>query len=353
MSGYEYGNTRLRAMRSRLLSRSDFLDMAATGSLDRMLAALADTAYGPEVEAALVRERGVNRLDSAVSSHLAATLRQMASFYDGRAREMVDLLVSRWDLRNLQTLIRLADRSLSSLDPSSLLVPAGRLDDTDLAEMASQPGVQSLVDLAVAWGIPSPESGIDLLRARAQFLSEGDILGLEIAVDAVFAQHFEDVVGSDLGEATRILRIEIDARNLEISLRRREARLAGEPSQAGETRYLPGGTAPADFWPGVADTDPGETIAEAVSRRVKAPEWQPVLRAWASGGELTDMSDGLRRVITDEAVSRFVSGDPLGFDIPVAFTFSKEAEARNLFLVGRGIVHQLPLATLEDRLEVA
>jgi len=58
MTGYEYGNTRLRAMRARLLTRADFAGMVATGSLDRMLAMLADTAYGPDVEAALVPSRG-------------------------------------------------------------------------------------------------------------------------------------------------------------------------------------------------------------------------------------------------------------------------------------------------------
>jgi V/A-type H+-transporting ATPase subunit C len=353
MSGYEYGNTRLRAMRSRLLSRSDYLDLAAAESLDGLLAALADTSYASAVEAALVRYRGIARLDRAVGSHLADTLRRMASFYEGKAREMVDLLVYRWDLRNLQALIRLSDRSLTPLDPTGLLVPAGRLDETDLSELASQPNTQSLVDLAVAWGIPSSEAGIDLLRARAAFLAEGDISALEIAVDRVFAQHFEKTVGSGAGVATKILRAEVDARNLEIALRRRAARMAGEPGWDADSQYLSGGTVPPEVWVGVADTDPVEAIAEVVSSRAPIPEWKPGLRAWASGGELTDLSDGLRRAITTAAAARFVNGDPLGFDIPVAFTFSKEAEARNIILIGRGLAHQLPVTMLEDRLEVA
>lgn len=353
MSGYEYGNTRLRAMRSRLLTRSDYVDMMGAGSLDRMLAMLADTPYSPDVEAALVRARGLDRLDRALRSNLAGTLTRMAGFYEGRPRQLVNLLLSRWDLRNLRVLIQVAGLGIPS-DATRLVVPAGRLQESQLTELAAQDSVASLVDQMVVWGIPSPESAFALLRSRTEFMSDGDIARLELAIDRAFAGEMDRVLATEPDGAAVILRSEIDARNLELALRLRAARMDGEPgwSEASD-RYLSGGLQPPELWGQIADTDRPEVVAEIAGGRSQIPRWDQALSEWAAGGGLAELSDGLQRAITSAARSRFVTGDQLGFDIPVAFTFAKEAEIRNLSLIGRGLVHRLPMAGIEESLEVA
>lgn len=354
MTGYEYGNTRLRAMRSRLLTSTDFSEMILAGSLDRMLAMLADTPYGPDVEGALVRARGLSRLDETIRSHLARTLRRMASFYGDEARERVDLLLHRWDLRNLRALLRLPEAPMVSGDVSRLLVPAGRLDEADLAELAAQPDVGSLIDLMVAWGIPSAETAIALIRARVRYRAEGDPTVLESALDRVFAEEMDQVLGGEDTGPASILRAEIDARNFETALRLRAARVDGEPgwTEIGEA-YVPGGLLRVDIWSEVAQTDSAEASAEMVMRRPLLSGWESAIRAWVSHGELTRLAEELQRATTSAAISRFVTGDVLDFDVPLAFTFAKEAEARNLHLIGRGIVHGIPGTELEARLEVA
>lgn len=354
MSGYEYGNTRLRAMRSRLLTRADYVDLMSAGSLDRMLAMLAETPYAPDVEAALVRSRGLDRLDRALRSNLADALSRMASFYDGRPREKVDLLVSRWDLANLRSLVRLLDAAIAVGDLSVLLVPAGRLGEPELHELAAQGDVGALIDLLVAWGIPSREAGFALLRARSTYLADGDVSALMLVIDGAFADEVERVLGSETGAAAGILRAETDARNLELALRLRSARIEGEPGWSELTdAHLAGGTQPPELWRDVADADAPETVLELVAGRVPVPGWAAALATWASEGGLGDLVDGLTRALTSAARSRFVRGDPLGFDIPLAFTFVKEAEVRNLRLIGRALVHGLPMAGIEGRLEVA
>lgn len=355
-SGYEYGNTRLRAMRSRLLSRSEYVDMMGAGSLDRMMAILADTAYSSDVEAALVRGQGLDRLDRALRANLAGSLRKMASFYEGRPREKVDLLVGRWDLRNLRALVRLSAAPSAAVDPAAILVPAGRLGDTELAELAAQRDVTTLVDLMVAWGIPSPDSAFALLRARGDYRIEGDVWVLERAIDSAFAAEMDRALAGEDDGAVLVLRAEIDSRNLELALRIRAARRAGEPGWSEEAeadRYLPGGSVDRGLWEEIAATESPEAVAELATRRSPAAGWDGALTAWAADDDPTGLSDRLQRAITSAAVSRFVRGDPLGFDIPVAYTFAKEAEVRNLQLIGRALVHRLSMADVEDRLEVA
>lgn len=354
MSGYEYGNTRLRAMRSRLLRRSDYLDMMAAGSLDRMLAALGDTPYADDVESALVRARGLDRLDRALRANLASTLRKMASFYEGRPRELVGLLVNRWDLRNLRTLLRLIGIGDPRIDPAGLLVPAGRLEESELAELASQDSIASLVDLIVSWGIPSPDSAFALLRARAEYMAEGDLSHLEQVIDRTFSLEAERILANEDDDGASIIRAEIDARNLMLALRVRAARIDGEPGWTEATdRYLSGGLRTVDYWKQIADTDSPEAVVELVGARSPVPGWSDAVVAWVRGDDLTELNDALQRAISSAARARFTSGDQLGFDIPVAYTFAKEAEVRNLSLVGRGLVHRLPMSEVEAGLEVA
>ncbi len=354
MIGYEYGNTRLRAMRTRLLALSDLSEMIAAGSLDRMLALLADTSYGPDLEASLVRTRGMSRLDEAIRSNLSRTLRQMSSFYGDDAREKIDLLLHRWDLRNLRALVRLPQVPLQWADVSSLLVPAGRLGETELGELAVQPDVRSRIDLMVAWDIPSPETALDLVRARGLFEATGDTTVLESALDAAFAAEMDEVLGEERTGAAAVLRSEVDARNLGSSLRLRAARIdheSGWSERSGE--YLGGGMVPVHVWEQVADTDPPEVVAELLVRQRLLPGWDAAIQDWVTHGELTTLADQLQRKTTTAAVARLVGGDVLGFDVPLAFTFAKEAEARNLRLIGRGIVHGIPIHEIETRLEVA
>lgn len=354
--GYEYGNTRLRAMRSRLLARPDYVDMMGAGSLDRMLAMLADTAYSSDVEEALVRGRGLDRLDRALRANLARSLVKMASFYEGRPREKVDLLAGRWDLRNLRALVRLSGAPLAAIDPSAILVPAGRLGEAELAELAAQGDVTTLVDLMVAWGIPSADSAFALLRARGDYTTEGDIWVLERAIDSAFAAEMDRSLAGEDDGAVLVLRAEIDARNLELALRIRAARRAGEPGWSEEPaadRYLRGGIVDRELWEEIAATESAEAVAELATRRSPVPGWDAALSVWAADDDLTGLGDRMQRAITSAAVGRFVRGDPLGFDIPVAFTFAKEAEIRNLQLIGRGLVHRLPMTDVEERLEIA
>lgn len=354
MNGFEYGNARVRAMRSRLLTPADYTQMIGADALDRMLALLADTTYGPDVEAALVRASGLERLDQAVRTNLAGTLHKIASFYSGRPGQMVSLLLSRWDLRNLRTVIRMAEASMPTGEPGRLLIPAGHLSEAELAELAGQRDLASLVDLMVSWRVPSPEAVPELLRARAELTSGGDVSVLESIVSQTYAARLRAVLGEELTGAVSILRAEIDAHNLEIALRARAARLAKEPSWPEQpNQYLPGGMVPVTHWGRLAEADAQEEVVSMAALRAPLPGWAPALSNWATTGRLADLSDRLRRAITSAAVARFVTGDPLGFDIPLAYTFAKEAEARNLHLIGRGLVHRIPAQDVEDRLEVA
>ncbi len=352
MIGYEYGNARLRAMRARLLKRAQLMRLYAARNLDRMLGGLAETAFGPDVEAAMPRASGLRRLDAVLRDNLARTLAAVTSFYEGPAAEQVALLVDRWALHDIRTLIRLPDMpDVPYL--SDLLVPAGRLDGPALAELVKLPDLRSRVELTIAWGLPSPSTARKVLPALAAFERTGVRSVLEHAYAEAFGTHLDEVLGASQTGAAHVLRTEIDVTNFLTALRLREARHSSEPGPADEySPYIPGGTRDAGAWESLMSEDDLEQLAEKATAGWM-PGWRDEVFDWRRHGDLTILAEGLRRRLAAAATGLLATGDPLGFDVPVAFTFAKEAEVRDLRLIGRALVHNLDEADVLDRLESA
>lgn len=347
MIGYEYGNTRLRVRMTRILDRPALLRLLAAGDIDRMLAELGSGDHGPDVEAALARRAGGARLDEAIRTHLARSLREMRSFYEGPAAAGLDLLLGRWDVRNLLAVLRTAGRPDLVSDVLGRLVPAGILDDPLLRELAAQPGVRAVVELMVAWGVPDPETAGSLLGVLGRVESVGDPILLEATllgrhaerVAAETSERPDDAVASQL-------RAEFDAGNVASALRVRQARLDGEPLPVDWT--LPAGTPAA--WERIIEVESRDEAAAHIVGWLRPKELEGAVAAWAVHGDLARLADDLDAALATVARRRAVSGDPLGPAVPVAYVWSKEEEARLLRLVGRAVLGALDRAEVEERL---
>jgi len=355
MIGMEYGNTRLRAKRSRMLGAADYRRLTTVGSVDALLAALSDSDYAVDVEAALTRYGGLRRLDEVIRRHLERVLGSMGSFYEEPAIIRVDLLLERWDLRNLRVVLRGRARLEGADDILRLVVPVGRLSSAELTELAMQPSLRTTVDLMAAWRIPSRPTARRLLDAWPEYEATGDIVVLEGALNRAFAERLDDVLGDDAGDAATVLRSEIDEINLLTALRLRAARDGGEVSAATAASvdpYLPAGRIrPADLAAVATTTQPSDVLVRLDETPIPAG-WIDVLRSWVDHGELGVLADDLHAASTIFAVGLFHRGDPLGFDIPVAFARAEELEARNLRWIGRGVAHELDVAEIERRVVV-
>ncbi|MFO7547611.1 MAG: V-type ATPase subunit [Acidimicrobiia bacterium] len=353
MTGFEYGNTRLRAMRSRLLRPHDYLDLMRATDLDHLLGALGSTDFRPDVEAAVTRFGGSRRLDEAVRGHLARLVRTASSFYEGAIRRRIDLVTRRWDLHNLRTLLRAQASSPPVADVGPLLVPAGVIGEAELRALAEAPGLKPMIDQMVAWGLPGPATARALLRAWPRYETGGDLTVLEHALDASFAAQLEADIGRTDDEAAELVRTEIDVRNLDVALRARRSLLGGEPLPEGEPAFLPGGTIAGSVWVSVS-SELGDD--EEVVRRLDAVTlpagWPASIAAWAGHGRDQRLVRELEDAAILRAMAGFERGDPLGIAVPVAFIAAASAEARNVRLVGRAVIHGTPLDDLEPLLLV-
>ncbi len=346
MTGYDYGNARLRVRASAWLSSFDYRNLLAATGLDAVLGSLAQGPYAEDVATAMGRYRGIRRLDEAVRLHLSRELSEVRSFYEERISGRLGGYLARWDIRNVRSILRDIHRRHQQPPSVSLLVSAGALDAESLTEIAAQRDVRSAVDLLSVWRLPSSDVVRQLRNAIPHFAETGDILVLERALDVAFGVHVMSVRADGDDRVAETLAREIDRINL-VSMARvlDVARATGAvPAFA----PIDGGIIPADTWVHLVGIERDTAASSIVSRLPTA--WAPVVADWVENGGAARLDDGVEDALARAAVQMFRTGDALGIDVPLGYMGQQEAEARNLRLVGRAVADDLPREEAYDRL---
>ncbi len=345
MTGFDYGNARLRVRAASWLSATAYRGLLSSSSVDGLLGSLAQLDYSEDVAAAMGRFRGIRRLDEAVRRHLSRQLNDVLSFYTGRPAGRLGTYLSRWDLRNVRSILRDLSGRRQRTSVSATLVTAGAFDDRALDEVASQRDVRAAIDLLSVWGLPSPAVVRHLRRALPAFVESGDVLLLEGALDRALG----DLAAADRAEDDRVaglLSREVDRVNLMSLLRLRADAVPSGTATLGEP--VAGGLVPPHVWTDLAVADdPG--IAAELPTRVD-PIWRPGLAAWFEHRDLARLTTDLDHAEALESIALFRRGDPLGIEVPIGYVGQQESEAANLRLIGRAVAHDLDRDEAFDRL---
>ncbi|HYB86527.1 MAG TPA: V-type ATPase subunit [Streptosporangiaceae bacterium] len=338
MTGYDYGNARLRARRHGLLRREHYAGLLGRGGPE-LLVALAASSYLPQAEAAEAATGGwLMTLYRAARDHLVAALTGVAGFYSGRAREVVTALLGRFDAHNTLVLLRAAHHGTTP-DPA-LLIPVGRLGAGTAREAAGQPDLPAAARLLAARRLPDPAAAPVLLATAHRYELDTGLAAVEQAVTHAAWAHQLGVLGAAgpaADEALAAFRRETDDRNLLLALRLRESagqHRAGAP--AAGLPPLPGGTLPAGQLAAVrqAPARAGALAALAPVRRA----WQGPLTAWAGGGDLATLQAGLETARLRAECRRLRRGDPLGAATAAHYVLAHQVQARNVQLLAQAAV---------------
>ncbi len=349
--GFDYGNARVRARAAALLDGDDYRRLVTLG-LEGLLAALAETGYRADLEAAAPRHRGLRLLEEALRANLARSLRELAGWYRGEAAVQVALLVERWDVHNARTIIR-GQHARSEPDRiRAALVPAGAMSDAVLADLVAQPGLRPAIDVMVAWGVPSREIARALAAALPELEGAGGIQALERALDRAAAERRRAALNQAAPEVAWVLRTEVDRVNLLTALRLFDAGPEAWDDLDSVERFLPGGALARELLARVVRAD-GRAGAAAVAGRGPLPSaWAPALSQWVESGDLVALADDLEGAVTREAAGMFATTDPLGVGPVVAFVWAKENEAKNLRTIGAGLAAGVPPDLIEEELVI-
>lgn len=349
---YEYGNARVRAMKSRLLGRSAIEGLVARNDVSQVVVVLGRTDYAPDVSAALTRLSGVECVEEALRLNLARTSRAVLGYYEGRARDLVGLLLGQYDLYNLVTIVRGRAAQVGEDEIAQALLPGGQLAPATLRELAATPDLRQTVDLMLTWHVSYAWS---LAGAMREFNQSRDPSVLELAL----ARHHYAQVMARLRDGDRnvelvrhLLRQEVDVLNLTAVFRFVQA--GRESSQDGIDRMLLDDGAYLDRR--LLGSLAASASADQVLSRLERTRYGPALRAaagrFASTGRISTLQRALEVHVERWSVSLF-HDDPLGIGTVIAFLAAKRAEALSLRLATRGIALGLDRDAILDQIWLA
>lgn len=339
---YGYSNARLRAMKSRLLKPHDYAELMDEPSVEEVVAHLTHTVYQPEIEDALVKTSGWASLSEALRRHLSHTLAGIGTFFRGQPQRLWQILVGRWEVFNLKTILRGQARQVPADEILDALIPVGSLQESDLRRLAQQVSPRATVDLLATWHHPFARP---LLDAMPRYAEEGDLSELELALDRfLYARAFEELAdledpNADLLRAT--LDEEIDATNLLALIRLSQlqdkgARLVQRYGSASPAPLLIKGKGPVtrrlfEY----AEIPPLDQLV----RDLRSSRFGDALaRAEARYQEehrLSVFEDEVEAKLTGDRIALFHK-DPLSIGIAIAYLQALIAEIRNLRVLGRG-----------------
>ena len=353
---FVYGNTRLRARKAALLGQAGY-EALLDRDLEGLLEGLAATAYLPDIEASGAIPPGERALQEIVRQHLARVLEEMRAFYDGPARSLVDLLLGRFDLHNLLALLRGLVRRQEVARVLASVVPLGSLGGGAAREIAQQPEPVAAVDRLVTWRLPDQESARALAAGWSEFERTEDLAALEHALVTAHARKLQLALhgaGPAAEPLRNLMARESDAANILVVLRLwcalERAEFAELPLPPAAGRFLAGGKIAEPVLESALRLPTLANAAAELAAAARRPRWRAPLERFAAGGDLAGLQRALEIDRVRWAVGLFLGGDPLGVDVPIAYTLAVENEARNIRLVGEAAAAHQPAAVVRPLL---
>lgn len=340
MSDFDYANARLRAMKSRLLSRRTLNDLAEVGSVPALMTALAETAYREAVQTALARTAearvGVKDLAEALRDDLAATVGQASGFFSepGTARRLAILVLRRYDVHNVKAILRGLARQAPADEILAAALPVAELRPADLAGLARAANVRAAIDLLATWRIPLAQPLLELNAARRN--GGADVPDLELALERWHLRTALDLA-ANAGDAGAVLltalKLQADATNVLTALR-----LVGEPGAPADAAglFVAPGNLPLPLLKAAASRN---TVSEAVGVLAHT-SYGPALSRALARYEITLRRSDFERALAQlelEYAARLFVRDPLGIGVLVGYVALKTNEVANLRTLAQGL----------------
>lgn len=337
-------------MRGRLLSPA-MIDQLID-AVDEMAAVsvLQTTDYRVDMENGLLHHPGIEGIEDGLRRHLSRFFRKIRAVSIGDARMLVDILLGRWDIQNLKTVMRGRRVGATTQEIMDDLTPAGSLSEADLEQLASQPDIRAIIDLLGTWGSPYAPPLTDV---AADYHRTQDLVPLEIALDRHYFSHALRRSASlpnslDVRMTRDTVRLFIDVTNIITLLK-----MTGSPVDSPQQLYIEGGKEVSidrlsqlyelagieDIIQALRDTSYGEVLEQGREEFTRTGRVFPLERA---------MED----LVYKHAAKQFIA-HPLSIALVIGYIWAKYTEVVNLRIIMRGKTAHMPKSDIREAMLVA
>ena len=347
---YGYATARIRAMKGRLLDKAFFERLIAMKNLTEVIVALEQTVYKKDIYEAVLHTPGAEGVENGLRRNMIATFRLLREIVDGQVRELVDILLGRWDVQNLKTILRGLHQGAGGEQIVSSLVPAGSISEAELGELAGQADVRACLNLMATWTMPYARP---LTEVYSLYAHEMRLQVLEFALDKFYFErslkHLKRK-SLDAGLVKEVIMREIDLVNIMTLLR-----LARE--QASTERkmelFLEGGKQVTNkLYGDLAAKQDVDDIVAGMSGTTLA---KPLSRGWEGflgSGRFSLIERALESYLIESNIRLFLA-DPLSVATIIAYIWAKLNEVVNLRIVIRAQAVGMPEEKIRQALVFA
>lgn len=325
---FGYVNARVRGLRSRLLPEGFFGEQVEAEGFAALTGALAQSAYARDLDEAREAHGPLGAVDEALGRNFVRVTRLLLDSASGAARALIALLLRRYDLANLKTVVRGLHAGRAADETMAAVLAAGELEAGTLRAMAEAGDAAAAGQRLALAGHPLAEP---FRQAAAGYAKDGDLLAFEVALDRAFyagwvadARRLPAPAGF-----RRIVLAEVDAANLRTALKLRGR--AGEP----DPYFVEGGRdLSAPVFARIAREPTGEPL----------PKLSGVLAGVSGEGSFAAVDARLTAAL--DTATRRLALDPLDVGLVADYLRRKERETALLRLLARGKYYGVPREAL-------
>jgi len=350
---YGFANARVKAMKGLLLSSSALDELLKVSTIDAMVELLQRTDYRGDLISNSMNHSGSELIEMACGSNFVRMVAKLRSFTPKSDKAAVKALLRKWDLLNLKTIIhaKMVGKTYEEVRP--YLFPVGDLSAANFESIARAEADQIFNEIRrTALGAEMLSSSTALFSKhmwdtfRKALKNLNTFRQVEVILDAYtylfMDKALAEVPGSDVKDIRRILKREIDAKNILIIERLKKH---GYPKEKIGNYLIKGGSMSGNFIRQLIDAkDLGAAVSLAKSkfRRLELNE-----------GDLTlsDLEIAMEKALAAQKTLAF-HRSVLSTGVVLGFLLLKEEEINNLRKIAKGKEYNIPESEIRDMLVV-
>ena len=319
---FAYPNARVMARRGRLLDKKQIIEIIDAKKLEDMYNLVSDV---PEYKKFLDKFP----FEKAMDMDLAETHQILANISATKFREFFDVILSKWDIQNIKTLIAAKEMGIDNEEIKDKIIPFGKLPEDIFIRLLDAENIDEIATALKPTVYHEPVN-----EAIYLYKEKKTLLPLEASLDKYYYEKWLETVleiSNDDGEVLNILiNTKIDLLNLKIILRARSDGLefkdikdyifaGGDQLYEWKLKELMGTEKIVDFVEGLEGTDYADILKEAL------PEYDKT-------GSISALESALDKYSLELGVE-LAKKRPSTIGPMIGFLSQKEIETKNLKLI--------------------
>lgn len=319
---YAYPNARVRARTGRILDEKQLSEIIEADNLDEVKNYLRGL---PEYAKYIDQYP----LEKALDTQLAETYSMMAGMAPDNVKKVFKVLLQKWDIRNIKSIIAAKEAGLSREETENLIVPFGELKDS-LDKLLDSKSIAEIIN-----SLEGTEYARVLDDAMASYEKTGMILPLEAALDKYFLENLLVAASNPSDESTRVLHsfigTQIDTISLGIILRAKAEGLKYEDIEP----YIISNGYQLREWK-LKDLMDAEDV-NGVVNSLEGTDYSKIsdaLPEYTKTGSVASLEAALDEQVRETAKASALE-IPFGIGPLIGFLNKKEKEIRNLKVITR------------------